>query len=129
MDMAARFSDGIDPSLPVGGAPLLEPFQDERIDGDGVAADINRPDRFRELGVKARAARVLGDEGVEDMNDDLAADQIVAQNFADGGIAVSRIALKAPVVVDAGQGQAAQTAVDADIRIVGQDRDVDDLGA
>ncbi len=96
---------------------------------NGIAADVDRADWFGEDGLETRATGILRDQGIENMDDNFPADKIVAQNFADGRVAVSRVALKTAVVIDRGQREAAQATVDADVGIIGENRDVDDLGA
>ena len=129
MNMAGRLADRVDLALSVGRTPCLEPLQDNRIDGNRIAADINCADRFRELRIELRAPGVLGNEGVENVEHNFAAKVTLAQDFADGRVAVNRIALETPVIVDAAQSQTAETTVDTDVGIIRENGNVDDLCA
>jgi hypothetical protein len=113
----------------VSGSALVGEFGDgEDVEGDWIAAE---PEFVHGGGVVKESpffALVLGDERVDDVEDEVIGDGFEGKDFGNRGGEAVRIGFEAERIVDATESETVQAADDASEVVVEEWRDVDDFG-
>ena len=94
----------------------------------GVFARVDGVVGERVVRIEARAAGVLGDQGVHDREHDFAADALIGVDVEQAGSAVAIGLGEAAPVVEVGDGHVVDRAGHAAAGFIGEHRDIDDLG-